>query len=54
MPLYEYFCEKCQKEVTIPMTISQHDKGGATCPACGGSTLRPLVGTVFTQTSRKS
>ena len=54
MPLYEYFCEKCKREITIPMTISQHEKGGATCPTCGGTALRPLLGTVFTQTSRKS
>jgi putative FmdB family regulatory protein len=54
MPLYEYLCEKCKREVTIPMTISQHDKGGAACPECGSTALRPQVGTVFTQTSRKS
>ena len=24
------------------------------CPQCGGTALRPQVGTVFTQTSRKS
>jgi putative FmdB family regulatory protein len=54
MPLYEYFCEKCQREVTMPMTISQHDKGGVACPQCGSTALRPQIGTVFTQTSRKS
>ena len=54
MPLYEYFCEKCHKEVTIPMSVSQHEKGGVTCPGCGSAALRPQLGTVFTQTSRKS
>jgi len=54
MPQYEYFCEKCKKEQTIAMTISAHDKGGATCPSCGGRDLRPLVGTFFSKTSRKS
>jgi putative FmdB family regulatory protein len=54
MPLYEYFCEGCKREITIPMTVSQHDKGGAVCPHCGGTALRPQLGTVFTQTSRKS
>jgi putative FmdB family regulatory protein len=54
MPLYEYQCEKCQREVTIPMTISQHERSAATCPQCGGKELKPLVGTFFTQTSRKS
>jgi putative FmdB family regulatory protein len=54
MPLYEYFCEKCNHDVTIPMTISQHDKGGVTCPECGGTALKAQVGTFFAQTSRKS
>jgi putative FmdB family regulatory protein len=54
MPLYEYYCEKCRKEVTVPMTISQHDKGGAACPECGARDMRPLVGSFFSKTSRKS
>jgi len=54
MPVYEYFCEGCKKEVTRTMSISEHDKGGAVCPECGGRSLRPLMATIFTQTSRKS
>ena len=54
MPLYEYFCEKCQREVSVTMTISEHDKGGVACPQCGGKNLRQLVGTFFSKTSRKS
>jgi putative FmdB family regulatory protein len=54
MPLYEYFCETCQKEVTVVMSISEHAKGAATCPQCGGKQMRQLVSTVFTQTSKKS
>ena len=54
MPLYEYFCETCQKEVAVAMTISEHGKRPVACPHCGGSQMRPLVSTIFTQTSRKS
>jgi putative FmdB family regulatory protein len=54
MPLYEYFCEHCKKDVTIPMTISQHDKAAAACPECGAQNLKPLVGAFFSKTSRKS
>jgi putative FmdB family regulatory protein len=54
MPLYEYFCESCQREVSVTMSISERDRGGAACPQCGGRQLRPLVSTIFTQTSRKS
>ncbi len=53
MPLYEFFCGKCQKEVSVTQTMSEHSRG-ASCPECGGRDLRPLVATFFAKTSRKS
>ena len=54
MPLYEFFCDKCQKEVSLTLTMSQRQAGAAACPHCGTRDLRPLVGTFFSKTSRKS
>jgi putative FmdB family regulatory protein len=54
MPLYEYYCEKCQREVSVTMSMSERERGGAACPGCGSRDLRPLVGTFFSKTSRKS
>jgi len=54
MPLYEYYCEKCKREVTVRMSLSEREKSGVACPKCGNRSMRPLLGTVFTQTSRKS
>jgi len=54
MPLYEFFCDKCRKEVSLTLTISEREKGDATCPQCGSRELRPLVGPFFAKTSRKS
>ncbi len=54
MPLYEFFCHKCQKEVSLTLSISEREKGEAKCPQCGSSQMRPLVGTFFSKTSRKS
>jgi putative FmdB family regulatory protein len=54
MPLYEYHCDECQRDVTIPMSLSDHDKGGTACPHCGHTGLRQQLGSIFTQTSRKS
>ena len=54
MPVYEYYCDKCQREVTLTLSISKHDKGQIKCPKCGGKALRALVSTFFSQTSRKS
>jgi putative FmdB family regulatory protein len=54
MPLYEFYCERCRKEVTVPMSISESDKGRAACPECGSTEMRRLVGSFFAKTSRKS
>ncbi|HET7876068.1 MAG TPA: FmdB family zinc ribbon protein [Methylomirabilota bacterium] len=54
MPLYEFYCEKCKKEVSMTLTIGERERGEYKCPACGGKKLQPLLGTFFTQTSRKS
>lgn len=54
MPLYEYFCDRCGKEVTVQMSISEHDKGVPACPDCGSRDMKALVGSFFSKTSRKS
>ncbi len=54
MPVYEYRCDKCDRAVTLTLSISEHEKGKIKCPKCSGKALRPLVSTFFSQTSRKS
>ena len=54
MPVYEYYCDKCQREVTLTSSLSEHEKGQSQCPTCRSQALRPLVSTFFSQTSRKS
>jgi len=53
MPVYEYHCDKCDREVTLTLTISQHEKGKIECPKCGGKPL-PLLSAFMSQTSKKS
>jgi len=54
MPLYEFFCDQCRKEVALTLSMSEKEKGDAKCPQCGSREMRPLVGTFFSKTSRKS
>lgn len=54
MPHYEFYCEKCEKDVTLTLSIAERERGTYTCPGCGGKALRPLMGTFFSQTSRKA
>jgi putative FmdB family regulatory protein len=54
MPHYEFFCERCKKEVALTLSIGARERGDYKCPGCGGKKLRPLMGTFFSQTSRKA
>ena len=27
MPVYEYFCDKCERDVQLTLSIREHDKG---------------------------
>jgi putative FmdB family regulatory protein len=54
MPVYEYHCDKCKRDVRVTLSISAHDQAKVGCPRCGSKALRPLVSTFFSQTSRKS
>ena len=54
MPVYEYYCDNCRRDVSITLSISGHDKAKGACPQCANTALRPLVSTFFSQTARKS
>jgi putative FmdB family regulatory protein len=54
MPVYEYYCDNCRRELTVTLPIREHDKGVPACPQCGSRGLQPLVSTFFSQTARKS
>ncbi len=52
MPLYEFFCPRCQKEVSMTLTITEREGGGVQCPNCQGS-LEPVMATFYSKTSKK-
>jgi putative FmdB family regulatory protein len=54
MPHYEFYCEHCKNEVTLTLSIGQRERGDYKCPGCGGKKLEPLMGTFFSQMSRKA
>jgi hypothetical protein len=37
----------------VTLSIGQRERWDYKCPDCGGKKLQPLLGTFFTQTSRK-
>jgi putative FmdB family regulatory protein len=52
MPLYEFFCPRCRKDVALTLTVKERESG-AKCPECR-SPLSPQMATFYTKTSRKS
>ena len=54
MPVYEYQYDKCDHEVTLMLSIREHEEGSIRCPTCGGKALRPLLSAFVSQTSKKS
>src|SRR5437899_5788943 len=47
-------CDKCDREVTLTLSIREYEKGKIKCPKCGGESLRPLLSAFMSQTSKKS
>ena len=39
MPIYEYYCPKCDKEFELFRSFSESDAPG-TCPTCGGQAAK--------------
>lgn len=54
MPTYEYFCESCQKEFEIILTMKEHDEAKITCPTCKGDKIHQMAAAFVAVTSRKS
>ena len=54
MPTYEYLCKKCRKAFTLLISMSEHDKGGITCPSCKELKVIQQYTPFFAKTSRKS
>jgi putative FmdB family regulatory protein len=53
MPLYEFHCPHCQKEVSLTLTLKERESGGAKCPDCR-TRLEPVLAPFYSKTSRKS
>ncbi|MGH7383882.1 MAG: FmdB family zinc ribbon protein [Candidatus Rokuibacteriota bacterium] len=54
MPHYDFYCERCKKEVALTLSMGERERGDYKCPSCGRKELQPLLGTFFSKTSRKA
>jgi putative FmdB family regulatory protein len=55
MPVYEYFCEDCNKEFEVTLTLSEHDhEEKIVCPKCGSHKVHQMAASFTAVTSKKS
>lgn len=54
MPVYEYFCETCQKQFEAVLSIREHEEQKIICPKCGGDKVHQMAAAFTAVTSKKS
>jgi len=55
MPVYEFYCRRCEKVFTAVMHVAEHDTGVADCPECHKKDeVEKRLSTFMPKTSRKS
>ena len=55
MPVYEFYCRRCEKAFTAVMHVAEHDAGVAECPACQKKDeVEKRLSTFMPKTSHKS
>jgi putative FmdB family regulatory protein len=55
MPVYEYFCRRCEAPFTAVMHVAEHDTGVPECPRCARKEdVEKRLSTFTAVTRRKS
>jgi putative FmdB family regulatory protein len=54
MPQYQFFCQGCQKEFSLILTLAEFEKGGIKCPQCGSDKVEQRWSAFYAVTSKKS
>ena len=54
MSNYVFFCLDCNREFIQHLRMSEFEKGGILCPACGGAHVTQRVEAFSAVTSKKS
>ena len=54
MPTYDFICEKCNKEFTLILTISEYENKKIRCPKCISVRVKQQLTPFQVVTTRKS
>ena len=54
MPSYDFKCDKCKKNFTLLLTISEFERTKTRCPSCKSTRVKQEITPFQTVTSKKS
>ncbi len=54
MPTYEFKCEKCNKNFTLIISLSEYEKKKFRCTKCKSTRVKQKISSFKTVTSKKS
>jgi len=54
MPTYEFVCQKCNKQFTLVMPISEFERKKIRCPKCKSTRVKQQITSFQVITSKKS
>lgn len=54
MPSYDFKCEKCNKNFTLTMMISEYERTKIRCPKCKSTRVKQQISPFQVVTSKKS
>ena len=54
MPVYEFICQKCDKDFTLVLSLSEYEKKDFTCPKCKSKEVKRQLSSFQTITTKKS
>ena len=54
MPTYEFYCEKCNNEFSLIMSISEYERKKIRCPKCKSTRVKQQISSFQVVTSKKS
>jgi putative FmdB family regulatory protein len=54
VPVYEFYCAKCDKEFEVIRSVREYDPAKVRCPECRSRRVERRWSRVFAVTSKKS
>ena len=54
MPMYEYFCQNCDRMFDVSCSLTEHDSEPVKCPSCKEANVKQRLSSFVAVASKKS